>query len=95
MKDEDRARIARGWRQSGRTQAQYAAEHRITDRTLRMWIARWAPRWCALYAKALSSGSELWLMGWAKTALFRPIPQKQAKVLDRPARHPPSSRRAM
>ena len=43
LKDEDRARIARGWRQSGRTQAQYAAEYQISDRTLRMWIARWAP----------------------------------------------------
>jgi hypothetical protein len=43
LTDECRARIARGWRQSGRTQAQYAAEHRISDRTLRIWIARWAP----------------------------------------------------
>jgi transposase-like protein len=43
LKNEDRARIARGWRQSGQTQAQYAAQHQISDRTLRMWVARWAP----------------------------------------------------
>jgi len=43
LKDEDRARIARGWRQSGQTQADYAAGHEISDRTLRVWVARWAP----------------------------------------------------
>lgn len=43
LKNEDRARIARGWRPSGQTQPTYAALHGITDRTLRMWVARWAP----------------------------------------------------
>lgn len=41
--DEDRARIARGWRGSKLAQPAYAAAHGITDRTLRAWIARWAP----------------------------------------------------
>src|SRR5207302_10884417 len=43
LRNEDRARIARGWRTSAMTQPAYAAVHGITDRTLRMWIARWAP----------------------------------------------------
>ena len=43
LNDEARARVARAWRQSGQTQGQYAAEHQISDRTLRTWIARWAP----------------------------------------------------
>src|SRR5712692_6352690 len=43
LTDEDRASIARGWRRSGLTQPAYAAAHSITDRTLRAWIARWAP----------------------------------------------------
>jgi|SRR5467141_1957157 len=42
LKDEDRSRIARAWRTSGMTQPAYSAAHGITDRTLRMWIARWA-----------------------------------------------------
>jgi len=41
--DQDRARVARGWRSSGLSQPIYAAEHGITDRTLRDWISRWAP----------------------------------------------------
>jgi hypothetical protein len=40
---EDRAAIARGWRASGSSQLEYAARHKITDRTLRSWIARYAP----------------------------------------------------
>jgi hypothetical protein len=52
LKNEDRARIARGWRQSGQTQPQYAAKHQIRDRTLRMWIARWAPP-CATDTKGV------------------------------------------
>jgi len=43
LNDEDRSRIARAWRTSGMTQPAYSAAHGITDRTLRMWIARWDP----------------------------------------------------
>jgi transposase-like protein len=43
ISDEDRVRVARGWRKSGMTQAAYAASHGVTDRTLRAWLARWAP----------------------------------------------------
>ncbi len=43
LNDEARARIARDWRKSGMTQAEYAASHSITDRTLRSWLRRWAP----------------------------------------------------
>src|ERR1700694_3042242 len=43
LTDLDRARIARGWRGSNLSQPAYAAEHSITDRTLRAYIARWAP----------------------------------------------------
>src|SRR2546428_6721997 len=40
---EARAAIARKWRGSSQTQAVFAAEHGITDRTLRAWLNRWAP----------------------------------------------------
>src|SRR6267143_1205492 len=43
LTDQDRARVARGWRRSGLTQPAYAASHGITDRTLRLWLRRWAP----------------------------------------------------
>src|ERR1041384_1670146 len=41
--DAERARIAQGWRESGLAQPVYAAQHGITDRTLRAWLVRWAP----------------------------------------------------
>jgi transposase-like protein len=43
LTNEARATIARKWRGSGQTQAVFAAEHGITDRTLRAWLNRWAP----------------------------------------------------
>jgi len=43
LTNEARAAIARKWRGSGQTQAVFAAEHNITDRTLRAWLNRWAP----------------------------------------------------
>lgn len=38
-----RFKIARGWPGSGQTQAQYAAQHGISPRTLRAWLARYSP----------------------------------------------------
>jgi len=43
LTNEARAAIARKWRGSGQTQAVFAAEHGITDRTLRAWLNRWVP----------------------------------------------------
>ena len=43
LTNEERAAIARKWRGSGQTQAVFATEHGITDRTLRAWLNRWAP----------------------------------------------------
>jgi transposase-like protein len=39
--DELRARIARGWTESGLSQPQYAQQHGITERTLRAWRAKY------------------------------------------------------
>ncbi len=43
LTDKMRASIARGWRKSGLSQSAYAATYSVTDRTLRAWVARWAP----------------------------------------------------
>jgi hypothetical protein len=42
LDDAARARIARGWAPSCLTQAEYAARHGISDRSLRAWMARFA-----------------------------------------------------
>lgn len=42
MTDEARAQVARGWEQSGLTQADYAAQCGISPRTLRDWLSRYA-----------------------------------------------------
>src|SRR5581483_7175066 len=39
--DEQRAAIARSWRDSGLTQQQYSSQHGIKPRTLRLWMKRW------------------------------------------------------
>src|SRR6266568_247842 len=39
--DAARARIARGWMTSSRDQRSYAAQHDISERTLRQWVARY------------------------------------------------------
>lgn len=39
--DELRARIARGWPDSGLSQPEYARQHGITERTLRAWRAKY------------------------------------------------------
>jgi hypothetical protein len=40
---EQKTAIAEGWRTSGLRQADYASEHGISDRTLRLWLAKYAP----------------------------------------------------
>jgi hypothetical protein len=47
LTNEARAGIARKWRDSGQTQAVFAAEYGISDRTLRAWIAKWNPAYRA------------------------------------------------
>jgi hypothetical protein len=43
MIDEARVAVARGWEKSGLSQAEYAAQHGISGRTLRSWRARYLP----------------------------------------------------
>lgn len=43
MTDAEREQIARDWRVSGISQPDYARKFGIRDRTLRAWIARFAP----------------------------------------------------
>jgi hypothetical protein len=45
LTDEARAAVARGWRKSGLGQRPYAAQHAISERTLRSWVSRWAPEY--------------------------------------------------
>lgn len=40
--NEERAAIACGWAESGRAQNEYAEQFGIADRTLRLWLARYA-----------------------------------------------------
>lgn len=40
--DELRARVARGWTESGLPQEDYAQAHGISARTLRSWVSRYA-----------------------------------------------------
>jgi transposase-like protein len=41
--EETRAQVARGWEQSGLTQAEYARQHGISERTLRSLRRRYCP----------------------------------------------------
>lgn len=41
---ESRARIARGWAESGLSQAEYSKKFGIAPRTLRAWVERYASR---------------------------------------------------
>lgn len=40
LTDQARAAVARGWASSCLTQAQFAADHGIAPRTLRLWVER-------------------------------------------------------